>query len=177
MFERSRRRNSPNGSTKAAKKVYLKSMLKKSQSLWLGILMSDSRKTNQVSLIDRNQRVESNTCLTSMYKTSQRLHLFHFRIQYYVLNILIRLNLNESVCVKRQFIFDFTGFNHLRRSYFRLITPERLVLKYFFFALNLFGYEPCCLFPIQSKFISKLRAFQRLCNGAIRMSLTVFFWE
>ena len=53
----------------------------------------------------------SNTCNTIIEKTSKILHLFYF----YSCCILIGLNLDKSTYIKRQFIFDFTSFNRLKR--------------------------------------------------------------
>ena len=100
-----------------------------------------------------------NTCLTIIDKTLQRLHLFYF----YINNILIGLIFNKSVCVKKQFTFDFTSFNYLKQFYLRYITPVRMVIapKIQFFSLLLFAFELCCLFPNQSKFMSKLKSFSK----------------
>ena len=110
----------------------------------------------------------TNTCLTIIDKTLQRLDLFHF----YINNILIGLIFNGSVCVKMQFIFDSTSFNHLKQSNLRFITPVRTVIapKIQFFSLHLFAYEPCCIFQNQSKFMSKLKSFSKAmqwCNSHV----------
>ena len=117
-----------------------------------------------------------NTCRTIIDKTSQRLHLFYF----YMNNILIGLIFDESVCVKRQFIFDFTCFNYLQRFNSQFITPVRMVIapKIRFFSLHLFAYEPCCLFPNQSNFMSKLKSFSKAMQWRNpHVSNYIFFWK
>ena len=100
-----------------------------------------------------------NTCRTIIDKTSLRLHSFYF----FMNNILIGLIFNKSVCVKKQFTFDFTSFNYLKQFYLQYITPVRMVIapKIQFFSLLLFAFELCCLFPNQSKFMSKLKSFSK----------------
>ena len=91
--------------------------------------------------------ITANTCRTIIDKTSQRLNFFYF----YMNNILIGLIFDESVCVKRQFIFDFTSFSYLERFNLQHITFVRMVIapKIQFFSLLLFIFEQCCLFPNQ----------------------------
>ena len=100
-----------------------------------------------------------NTCRTVIDKTSQRLHLFYL----YMHNRLIGLIFNELVCVKRQFTFDFTGFNYLKWFNLRYITPARMVIapKIQFFSLLCFAFEPYCIFPNQLRFMSKLKSFSK----------------
>ena len=60
-----------------------------------------------------------NTCNTIIEKTSSKLHLFYF----YPYCILIGLNLDKSTHMKRQLIFDFTGFNYLKQPNLQIIVP------------------------------------------------------
>ena len=114
-----------------------------------------------------------NICNTIIEKKPlKRLHL----IRFYLLHALIGSNSNMSIHMKRHLIFDFTSFNCLKQPNLQIITPWRMAMfsNHDFYHFILYDTSHVAFIQYDWYSWTNWRAFQKLRNGAIHMSKTVF---